>query len=607
MPTFDAVRTTLEKWSRATNAETAPGGSGVFARFLEELGVRWSCSAEDMARVPRSGPVVVVANHPFGLAEGMTLGALLGQVRPDVKFLANSMLAGIPGTEEYLIPVDPFGGAAKANWRGLRRSIRWLEQGGLLVTFPAGEVAALKLPRMEIAEPEWNDRIARLIRITGARTVPVFFHGVNSAAFQLAGLIHPRLRTALLPHELVNKKGRTIRVAIGGPVKAETLSRMATDREAIDYLRQRTQLLQARSSSPARSSSMEEPWRFHIGPLRIDPPRAKIAGAVDPRALLEEARSLTAEHVLLESGDYRVCVAQAGEIPNTLREIGRLREIAFRNAGEGSGRSLDLDRFDRHYLHLWVSHRETAEVLGAYRLACTDTVEAADLYASTLFRFRPELLKRLNPAVELGRSFVRPEYQTRQGCGARGRDPQKPLPPGTLDTGAPLRGRATHKSSQALLLLWKGIGRWVARHPRYRVLFGPVSISREYSQASKALMVSYLETRRGELAGQVAPRRQFRAGRLCGCDAGLLAPLLRNVEDLSEVVAELEADGKGVPVLLRQYLQLGGTVLAFNVDRAFSDVVDGLVVVDLARLTPTVLEKYLGREGAAGFRAMHLL
>jgi hypothetical protein len=139
------------------------------------------------------------------------------------------------------------------------------------------------------------------------------------------------------------------------------------------------------------------------------------------------------------------------------------------------------------------------------------------------------------------------------------------------------------------------------------VLFGPVSISREYSQASKALMVSYLEARQGDFAGQAAPRRQFRAGRLCGCDASLLAPLLRNLEELSEVVAELEADGKGVPVLLRQYLQLGGTVLAFNVDRAFSDVVDGLVVVDLAGLAPAVLEKYLGRDGAAGFRALHQL
>ncbi len=600
MASPDAVRTTLQKWSRAKAGEMVPGGSGVFARFLEELDVRWSCSAGDMARIPRSGPVVVVANHPFGLVEGATLGALLSQIRPDVKFLANSVLASVPGTEEYLIPVDPFGGAAKTNWRGLRRSIEWLQQGGLLVTFPAGEVAALKLPRMEIAEPEWNERIASLIRITRACAVPVYFHGVNSAAFQLVGLIHPRLRTALLPRELLNKKGHTIRVAIGGPVKAESLSRLATDREAMDYLRQRTHLLQARPAQTFKAGA--EPPQFHIGPLRIDVPRVNIAGAVDPRALREEAGNLAAQQVLLESGDYRVCFAQAERIPNTLREIGRLREIAFRKAGEGTGRSLDLDRFDKHYLHLWVSHRETAEVSGAYRLACTDTVESAsDLYTTTLFRFRPPLLERLNPAVELGRSFVRPEHQ---------------------------------KSYQALLLLWKGIGRWVARHPRYRVLFGPVSISREYSQASKALMVSYLEAQRvrrappaesgtvsrrtpfcasslearcGEFTGEVAPRRQFRAGRLCGCDAALLAPLLRNLEELSEVVAELEADGKGVPVLLRQYLQLGGTVLAFNVDRAFSDVVDGLVVVDLAGLAPAVLEKYLGREGAAGFRAAHRL
>lgn len=205
----------------------------------------------------------------------------------------------------------------------------------------------------------------------------------------------------------------------------------------------------------------------------------------------------------------------------------------------------------------------------------TDTLTAKHrLYTSTLFRFRPGLLESLHPALELGRSFVRPERQ---------------------------------KSYQALLLLWKGIGRYVARHPRYKTLFGPVSISRDYSAASRSLMVSYLESSctRPELAHGVEPRRQYRGGRLQGTDAALLAPLLRNLEELSEVVADMEADGKGVPVLLRQYLQLGGAVLAFNVDRAFSNVLDGLVVVDLTRLAPPHLEKYLGREGAAAFRAYH--
>ena len=549
-----------------------------FSRFLDELGLRWDCSPEDIARIPRSGPVVIVANHPFGLAEGPTMGSLLiNHVRPDVKFMANGMLAAARGLEDYLIPVDPFGNAARANWRGIRRSIEWLEQGGLLVTFPAGEVAALKIPEMEISEPPWNDRIARLIRMTGASAVPVFFHGANSPAFHLAGLIHPRLRTALLPHELLNKKGHTIRVSVGGPIKTDSLSKFATDRETMDYLRQRTVLLQSRPTQFRAGAVQPPPFQLGPikvqGPLRMQPLRAQIAGAVDPFALREEADALDVADVLLESGDYRVCVATAARVPNTLREIGRLREIAFRKAGEGTGRSLDLDRFDRHYLHLWVSHKETAEISGAYRLACTDTVSSpSGLYTTTLFKFRPKLLEHLNPAVELGRSFVRPEHQ---------------------------------KSYQALLLLWKGIGRWIAKHPRYRLLFGPVSISRDYSQASRALIVSYLQARRSEFAGDVSPRRQFRPSRLCERGTALLAPLLKNLEELSDVVAELEADGKGVPVLLRQYLQLGGTVLAFNVDRAFSGVVDGLVVVDLARLAPAVLEKYMGREGAAGFRAPH--
>ena len=218
----------------------------MFARFLQDLNVGWDCPAESIARIPSTGPVVVVANHPFGLVEGVTLGALLSAIRPDVRFLANSMLAALPGIDSYIIQVDPFGNAASSNWRGMRRSIEWLHQGGLLITFPSGEVAALKLPNLEIAEPEWNERIARLIRLTGAATVPVFFHGVNSPAFHLAGLIDPRLRTALLPQELLNKRGRTIRVAVGGPIKAEVLSQFAADREAIDYLRQRTYLLQSR-------------------------------------------------------------------------------------------------------------------------------------------------------------------------------------------------------------------------------------------------------------------------------------------------------------------------------------------------------------------------
>ena len=261
---------------------------------------------------------------------------------------------------------------------------------------------------MQIAEPEWKLQkcIARLIRMTQARAVPIYFHGVNSAAFQLAGLIHPKLRTALLPHELLNKKGHTIRVAIGGPVKAECLSRLATDREAMDYLRQRTHMLQS------RPASVETPARFQIGPIRIDPPWAKIAGAVDPRALREEAANLTPEHILLEGGEYRVCVANAAEIPNTLREIGRLREIAFRKAGEGSGRSLDPGPLRQALFAsagLCIARRP--RLSGAYRFGLrTDTVELGlgFVYQYAISGFRPAL-----PGVAESRGRVGPQLLVR--------------------------------------------------------------------------------------------------------------------------------------------------------------------------------------------------
>ncbi len=540
------------------------GGSSVFARFLAGLDVEYEISPEDLRRIPSGGSAVVVANHPFGLVEGAILGALLLRVRPDVKFLANSLLGRIPQLRDCLFAVDPFGGAAKANWKPLRHSIEWLRRGGMLITFPSGEVSSLQLPRLEVADPNWNEHVSRLIQIAGASSIPVFFHGTNGPAFQIAGLIHPRLRTALLPRELLNKRGRTIRVSVGRPIGPQCLTQLATDREATEYLWQRTHVLQARGGVARR-------WR-------IEPRRAPIAGAVEPRSMRAEVEGLAPDQKLIENGDYLVCVAPAAQIPNTLREIGRLREIAFRQAGEGTGRSRDLDRFDAHYQHLWIWNARTHEVAGAYRLAGTDAVLSRfgsdGLYTSTLFRFRPGLLESLHPALELGRSFVRPEYQ---------------------------------KSYIALLLLWKGIGRYVARNPRYRVLFGPVSISREYNPASRALIVSYLKARCGndELAALVEPKKRFRSRRLRGCDLGLLGSLLANVAELSDVVADVEPDGKGIPVLLRQYLNVGGRMLAFNVDHQFSGVLDGLVVVNLATMSRKLLERYLGKPGAENFLNKH--
>jgi putative hemolysin len=510
-----------------------------------------------------------VANHPYGLADGLLLGAIISRLRPDVKFLANSLLASVRGVEEFLIPVDLTGGEAsvRKNSSALRRAAEWLNSGGVLAVFPAGEVSALKLP-VGIAEPAWNGIIARLAQITGATVVPVFFHGSNSATFHVAGLLHPMLRTALLPRELFNKRGRTVEVSIGSAIPPAKLARPG--RKAADYLQWRTQLLRARRTRAARPSLAFPP----ILPVARKTHEA-IVGPRNPVVMQAEIDALPERQKLLRHSEYLVLYASAVQIPETLQEIGRLREVAFRGAGEGTGESSDLDAFDLHYLHLMVWNQERRELAGAYRIARTDTVLSKygpqGLYTSTLFRFKSRFLSHIDPALELGRSFIRPEYQ---------------------------------KSFLPLLLLWKGIGHYVAHVPWCKILFGPVSISNAYTSASRTLMVSFLREQHSDrmLARSVRPRHKFRTHRALGPLANCL---VNDVEELSEAIADLEPDGKGVPVLLRQYLNIGGQVLDFSVDGDFSEVLDALIVVDLTKTSERLLERYMGKEGAARFRRYH--
>jgi len=257
-----------------------------------------------------------------------------------------------------------------------------------------------------------------------------------------------------------------------------------------------------------------------------------------------------------------------------LREVGRLREITFRAAGEGTGKPLDLDEFDNYYLHLFVWHTRKQELVGAYRLARTDAVRrqhgAGGLYTATLFRFGDPFLERLGPALELGRSFIRQEYQ---------------------------------KGFAPLLLLWKGIGTFVARNPRYKILFGPVSISNQYQALSRELMISFLEkyTMLRDWSGLVRNRRGLRERWLKGPLRPALPATGFDVEDLSALVGDIEQKPAGVPVLLRQYLRLGGKLLGFNVDPKFADALDGLILVDLTKTEPKLLERYLGKNEATTF------
>ena len=549
-------------------------------KLLTEMRVELRVDAADTARIPATGPVVVVANHPFGMLDGAVLAVLLTRVRPDVKVMTNYLLRDVPELAQHCIFVDPFQGEAAlgakniaVNRRALREALAWLRQGGMLAVFPAGEVSHWQFPQAEIVDPAWNDTAIRLIRRTGAAALPVYFRGRNSVGFHVFGMIHPRLRTAFLLHEFLQQKGRTVEVRVGSEVPGDSLASIADDREAIEYLRWRTYLL-------ARRSRTEKSWPAAVHSKIAEKVQKPVADAEPVDMLGQELDSLPADRCLAEAGDLAVYLAKANEAPRMLRELGRLREVTFRRVGEGTGKSRDLDRFDRYYWHVLLWNGNKRELVGAYRAGNTAEIvleRGVDgLYTSTLFRYDARIFERLGPALELGRSFVRPEYQ---------------------------------RQYAPLLLLWKGIARLLATHAGTPVLFGAVSISNDYSEASREMIYRFFESRmqEDELAGLLEPRRPFRPAGLRRWDCRAMCHALHDLEELSQPIIDVEADGKGLPILLRQYARIGGKLLGFNVDRKFSNVLDGLVVGDLRKTEPAVLERYMGKEAAARFREKHKL
>ncbi len=541
--------------------------------LLSAMRIRLRVDPADEARIPLSGPTVVVANHPYGVLDGAILTVLLKRVRADVKILTNSLLGDVPELSEHCIFVDPFqtDRSVECNRRALRESVAWLQSGGMLAIFPAGEVSHVQMPVPQIADPEWNNTAARLIRRTGASALPVYFCGHNGVGFQLLGLIHPRLRTAFLLQQLLEQEGKTIEVRIGSEIPHDSIVEIDSDRDAIEYLRWRTYLL-------ARRKKQETVWPVALRSRLVFRSQEEIAPAIRPELLMEEVAGLSPDRCLIENGDLAVYLGSARETPKLLEEVGRLREVTFRQVGEGTGKGRDLDRFDDYYWHILLWNKAKGELVGSYRAGNTAEILSSygvsGLYTGTLFRYDDCLFGRLGPALELGRSFVRPEYQ---------------------------------RQYAPLMLLWKGIARLIAMHPEIAVLFGAVSISNEYSKASREMIYRFFKSRmrNDELAGLVEPRQPFRPGFLHRWECRGLWQAIRDLDELSHPIKDLESDGKGLPILLRQYDKLGGKLVAFNVDRKFSDVLDGLVVVDLRQTDPAVLDRYMGSEAASRFRNLH--
>jgi len=543
-------------------------------RVLNSIGVQYDFPEAEIEKIKAiQGPIVVVCNHPFGGIESLILFQILSRFRDDYRIFGNYLLERIPEIHSRLLMVDPFEGknAVQYNLAAIRNAINYLKAGGLIGMFPAGEVSSFNFKERKVLDKEWNEIISRMILKSEATVVPIYFHGENSLFFQIAGMVHPRLRTALLVQEFVNPKNRKIIYRIGKPISPARIQDFQSSKALSQYLQSKTYLLGYKITRPHVRLK-------RIRAIQRKPIADKIIQPISNEVLKMEVQQLPPDCLLVDKGELRVYAFEAKQAPQVLREIGRLREVTFRATGEGSGKAVDIDIYDDYYIHLFVWNQEKSEVVGGYRIGQSDEIlknlGRSGLYTVSLFKIQPQLFDQLGPSLEMGRSFVREEYQ---------------------------------KSYAPLMLLWMGIGHFVRRHPQYRYLFGPVSITNDFHSVSQSILVSFLkqnniDTRLGNL---VKPRNDFKGDKKSTDPEFYNAFSIQNLNDVQELISEIETRNLKVPILLKHYLKLGGTLLAFNVDPDFNNVVDGLILVDLVKTDRRMLEKYMDGKGVDEYLKHH--
>lgn len=524
--------------------------------LLDDFQIHFDVPPEDLARIPKQGAFITVSNHPLGGIDGILLMKLLVEKRPDYKIIANFLLHRIEPLKKYVMPVNPFEEHkdAKSSLVGIKNALRHLGEGKALGIFPAGEVSTFEDGKLVVDRP-WEEGAIKIIRKAGVPVIPIYFHAKNSRLFYFLSGLSDTLRTAKLPSELLSQKNRTIRVRIGKPITVSEQEQFEELDDFYHFLRRKTYMLanpyeKKRSITPKSFAFPKTPEKI------IDP--------VDPALMEKEIAVLDGQDDLLfTSKNYRIYLADAASIPEILREIGRLREITFREVGEGTNKSMDLDRFDNYYKHLFLWDDERKLIVGAYRMGMGAEIFArygiSGFYVNELFRIEPELYDMMARTIEMGRAFIIKEYQ------------QRPMP---------------------LFLLWKGIVHVTLRYPEHKFLMGGVSISNKFSNFSKSLMIEFMKSHYYDpfIAQYVSPKKEYKV-KLNVADKDFVFDATQaDMNKFDKIIDEVEPGDLRLPVLMKKYVKQNARLVAFNVDPKFNNAVDGLMYIRIADLPESTVK-----------------
>ena len=519
-------------------------GLDFIEKIFEYLNVDYAVKARDKENIPTAGRVLIVANHPLGALDALALVKLVGEVRPDVKIVANDVLMQFDPLHELLIPIDNMN--EKISKASVEKVLDALENDEAVIIFPSGEVARAGI--FGVKDSKWKSGFVFFAKKTNSKILPVYIDAKNSKLFYAISFIYKHFSTAMLAREMFNKRSRTINFKVGEVVPESVV--------AFDGI-----------------SSKEKARMFKKHLMRIA--KGKEGVFATERCIAHPENRQLIKHELKNSpvlgmtkDKKAIYLVEYHNAPIIMKELGRLREISFRKVGEGTGHKRDLDKFDKYYKHLVLWDDEQLEIVGAYRIGEVDGIVrekgVEGLYSATLFDFSEAFGPYTSGAIELGRSFVQPRYW----------------------------------GSKALDYLWQGIGAYVKTHPYIKYMYGPVSLSSSLGKDAISMLAYFYALYFPGKPGVVSGRTPYRISReeqerYAGIFSGD-----NYTEDFKVLKEELSFYGASVPTLYKQYADIaepgGVEFFDFNVDHDFGDCVDGFIMVHIDKITEAKRKRYIG-------------
>lgn len=525
--------------------------------FLDRLNIKVIIDDAELKKIPTKGAFIMVANHPFGILDGMLALKIMKSVRPDFKLVDESIIKKMDALKDDVIAMHPIEKelGIPLSFGGSNEIFNALENEQPIGFFPAGEISSYQIESRKIEDTIWNNQVMKIISVAEVPVIPLYFEGNNSLLFHFIGMMFSGLKHAKLPSEILNKKDSFIKVRIGSPVPQKQIRQFETSSKLSRFLRAKTYGL----------ANTVKVKKFYLPVLKkkLDI-QQDINAPIAKEVIVAEIENLKLNgNLLLSQQNFDVFIADVKDIPNAINEIGRLREITFREVGEGTGLKLDLDEYDLYYKQLILWDNEQQKIAGGYRIGMGDYIiehyGLKGFYTRSLFKMDKQLLPIFRQSAELGRSYIPREYQ------------QKRLP---------------------LFLLWRGILAFLMRNQQCRYLFGPVSISNKYSNISKNLIIEFIKKNHFDesIAQFVKPRKKFKA-EIKNLDIDILVESAADdIKLIDKYIQDFDPEMNGVPVLLKKYLNQNAKIVGFNIDPKFSDALDGLMFLDLKEVPLDTLD-----------------